>query len=153
MSNLVWVLAIVGIIFVLIIFFAGIGIMVAPTPATTTTKTTLTPTTTTGYSHTPSETLYGHVDNGGSYRITTTIRDPTTSLYSIRMVGPQNTDFDLYVQKGLDPTSHNYDYKSAGFSPSEQIDIPYPAVGDYHILVTSVGGSGDFVLYITYKYS
>jgi hypothetical protein len=150
-SAVKWVLAIIGIFVVLIIIIGIIGSMPGPSPVITT-RTTV-PSTAGSYSHTPSETLYGHVDYGGSYRITTNIRDPTTALYSIRLVGPKNADFDLYVKKGVDPTSYTYDYKSAGYSANEQISIPYPAVGDYHILVTPTSGSGDFVLYIDYKYS
>ena len=145
------VLVIIGIFVGLIIVFAIIGYNSSPAPVIVT-KTPV-PTTSGSSSHTPSETLYGHVDYGSSYEITTNIRDPTTSRYTIRLVGPKNADFDLYVREGLKPTSYNYDYKSAGYTSNEQIDIPYPDVGDYHILVTPTSGSGDFVLYIDYKYS
>jgi len=144
-------LVIIGIFVGLIIVFAIIGSMPGPAPVIA--AKTPVPTTSGSFSHTPSETIYGHVDYGSSYEITTSIRDPSTSRYTIRLVGPKNADFDLYVRKGLKPTSYNYDYKSAGYTSNEQIDIPYPDVGDYYILVTPTSGSGDFVLYIDYKYS
>jgi hypothetical protein len=149
------VAAVIVVIVIVIIILVAAGSHPSPSPSPSpiiTIKITSAPTTP-GSSHTPSETFYGHVDNGGTYRITTTIRDPTTSRYTIRLAGPKNTDLDLYVQKGIDPTTYNYDYKSSGFSSNEQIDIPYPALGEYNILVNSAGGSGDFVLYISYQYS
>jgi hypothetical protein len=152
MSPLKVVIVIIGIFVGLIIVFGIIGYISSPAPVITTTK-TITPTTSGSITHIPSETLYGHVDSGSPYQITTNIRDPTTTLYSIRLVGPKNADFDMYVKKGLNPTPYNYDYKSAGYTSNEQIDIPYPGVTDYHILVNPTSGSGDFVLYITYKYS
>jgi len=152
MSAFKAVLVIIGIIVGLVIVFGIIGYNSSPLPFITTNK-TIVPTTSGSTTHTPAETLYGHVDSGSPYEITTTIRDPTTTLYSIRLVGPKSADFDLYVKKGLTPTPYNYDYKSAGYTSNEQIDIPSPGVGDYHILVNPISGSGDFVLYITYKYS
>lgn len=151
MSAFKAVLVIIGIFVGLIIVFGIIGYN--SSPASVITTKTIVPTTSGSTTHIPSETLYGHVDSGSPYEITTNIRDATTTLYSIRLVGPKSADFDLYVKKGLTPTPYNYDYKSAGYTSNEQIDIPYPGVGDYHILVNPTSGSGDFVLYITYKYS
>jgi len=151
MSAFKAVLVIIGIFVGLIIVFGIIGYNSSPAPVITTK--TIVPTTSGSTTHIPSETIYGHVDSGSPYQITTNIRDPTTTLYSIRLVGPKSADLDMYVKKGFTPTSYNYDYKSAGYTSNEQIDIPYPGVGDYHILVNPTSGSGDFVLYITYKYS
>ena len=153
---------IIGVIFFCIFIILGIiGYMDSPTPApiqkpitfTPTQKITVTPTKTGSSSPIPSEILNGYVDSKGSYRVTTNIRDPKTALYSIRLVGPKNADLDLYVKKTTEPTMSDYDYRSAGSGSNEQISISYPEVGSYNILVQSTSGSGNFVLYIDYKYT
>lgn len=103
-------------------------------------------------SHIPSETITGQVTTGGTFTTVTHIRDPTTSQYSIKLVGPKNTDFDLYVKKGSAPTKSDYDYRSFKTGSDEQIDIHNPNVGDYYILVNSASGSGAVTLYINYQY-
>ena len=161
MSALKKILSISLIIFCIFLILGIIGYMDSPTPfqvtkpvtVTTTLKYTATPTKTGSSSQIPSEILNGYVDSKGSYRITTNLRDPTTALYSIRLVGPKNADMDLYVKKNTDPTMSDYDYRSAGSGSNEQISISYPDVGSYHILVQSTSGSGNFVLYIDYKYT
>jgi len=151
---------IAGVILFCILFILGvIGYMDNPSPvkkpvtATPTRLLTATPTPYGGSSHTPSEVINGYVDTKGSYRITTNIRDPATALYSVKLAGPKNADLDLYVKKTTEPTTSSYDYRSAGSGSSEQISIPNPGVGSYNILVHSSSGSGNFVLYIDYKYT
>jgi len=153
---------IAGVILFCIFFILGIiGYIDNPSPSpvqkpvtvTTTRILTATPTPFGSSSHTPSEIINGYVDSKGSYRITTTIRDPATALYSVRLAGPKNADLDLYVKKTTDPTTGSYDYRSAGSGSNEQISIPNPGVGSYHILVQSASGGGNFVLYIDYKYT
>jgi len=161
MSALKKILLIGVILFCIFLILGVIGYLESPVPAPPpkpvtvipTSKLTATPATTGTYSHTPSETINGYVDSKGSYRITTNIRDPSTALYSIRLVGPKNADLDLYVKKTTLPTTSDYDFRSAGSGSNEQISISYPAVGSYNILVHSTSGGGNFVLYIDYKYS
>lgn len=149
-----------GVVLFCILFILGvIGYMDNPSPvkkpvtATPTRLLTATPTPYGGSSHTPSEVINGYVDTKGSYRITTNLRDPATVLYSVRLAGPKNADLDLYVKKTTEPTTGSYDYRSAGSGSDEQISIPNPGVGSYNILVHSSSGSGNFVLYIDYKYT
>ena len=102
---------------------------------------------------TPSEILQGHLNSGESKTITTQLRDPQTIRYTIKLVGPDSADFDLYVKKGTDVSLKNYDYKSASSKSYEQIDIFNPTVDNYNILITSNSGGGDYVLYIDYEYN
>lgn len=102
---------------------------------------------------TPSEILQGHLNSGESKTITTQLRDPQTIRYTIKLVGPDSADFDLYVKKGTDVSLKNYDYKSASSKSYEQIDIFNPTVDNYNILIISNGGGGDYVLYIDYEYN
>jgi len=161
MSALRKVLTAGVILFCIFVILGVIGYMDNPTPSpvkkpvtvTPTRILTATPTPAASSSHTPSEIINGYVDSKGSYRITTNIRDPATALYSVRLVGPKNADLDLYIKKTTDATTGSYDYRSADSGSTEQISIPNPGVGSYHILVQSSTGSGNFVLYIDYKYT
>ena len=98
------------------------------------------------------DTLTGHIESGGSDFVTTSIIDPTTSKVTFRLVGPSNADFDIYLKKGSNPTTENYDYKSKGTSSVEKIELLNPTSGTYNVLIKSYSGSGDYLLYVYYEY-
>ncbi|NMB80136.1 MAG: hypothetical protein GYA23_13690 [Methanomicrobiales archaeon] len=149
-------LLIIGIIIIgVLAALAIIGYLDNPSPSpvhpTPTYKTTV-PTVSQSSGHTPSEVIPGYVAGGGSYRITTYIRDPDTTAFTVRLVGPKGADLDLYIKKDAEPTTGYYDYHSSGADANEQLKVPDPGLGSYNILVQSVKGGGNFNLYITYQY-
>jgi len=101
--------------------------------------------------HVPSEIIQGHLNLSEKQFITTMLRDPQTSRYTVKLIGPENTDFDLYVQKEGSPD--NYIYNSSKSGSNEQVDIINPTIGNYTIMAKSYRGAGDFVLYIDYAYN
>lgn len=128
---------------------SGCVVPIPPLPQQATPTVTPVPTAT----HTPSERVVGHVEAGGTYAAHTNIRDPETTRYTLRLVGPNNADFDLYVKFGSAPTPHDYNYQSENPSSAEQIDIKNPQIGTYYWLIKSFKGEGDFTLYIDYEYN
>ena len=119
------------------------------------------------FSHNPSENFSGHLNSDQYITYRTTIKDPQTIGYTIKLVGPDSADFDLYVNKGDisrvdDAVSivkgnevqlNNFDYKSVSPKSKEQIDISNPALGNYTTVVLSNSGEGDYVLYFNYTYN
>ncbi|MBN2367148.1 MAG: pre-peptidase C-terminal domain-containing protein [Calditrichaeota bacterium] len=137
------------ILFVIILTLCcGCVIPIPPLPQQVTPTITPVPTAT----HTPSEKVIGNIEAGGTYSSYTNIRDPKTTRYTLRLVGPTDADFDLYVKVGSAPTPHDYDYRSENSFSNEQIDIPNPPLGTYYWLIKSYQGEGDFTLYIDYEY-
>ncbi|MEM3395731.1 MAG: pre-peptidase C-terminal domain-containing protein [Thermoplasmata archaeon] len=78
-----------------------------------------------------------------------------TSIYffqpgnlTIKLNGPSNADFDLYVKAGSLPSTTKYDYRSVSSTSTETIKITN-AGGTYYILVYSYRGTGAFTLTVT----
>jgi hypothetical protein len=103
--------------------------------------------------HTPSEILTGHLNTKESKIITTNLRDPVTTRYTLKLVGPDTADFDLFVNRGTSVSASDYAYKSTSSRSNERVDIFNPAVDTYSVLIKSISGSGDYVLYIDYEYA
>lgn len=100
--------------------------------------------------HTPSEIFQGHLNSNEDYSVTTNLRDPQTSRYTIRLHGPEGADWGLYVKK--EGSSYNFDYSSVNRKSNKQIDIIDPEIGNYTVLIHSFSSAGDFILYIDYEY-
>ena len=67
---------------------------------------------------------------------------------NVVLEGPDGVDFDLYVKKGEEPTTTQYDYRGYTSTSKEKIKIPLD-MGEYYIMVHSCRGSGDFNLKAT----
>lgn len=64
----------------------------------------------------------------------------------MNLSGPQDTDFDLYIKYGERPTNNNYDKQSISGSSRENITLDTTQEGNYHIMIYSYRGSGEFTL-------
>ena len=64
----------------------------------------------------------------------------------VKLEGPSNADFDLYVKYGSNPTLTDYDYRSYTAEAIEKVKIMPLQHGDYYIMVHSYMGSGDYRL-------
>lgn len=64
----------------------------------------------------------------------------------IRMDGPEEADFDLYVKHGEDVSRWNYDFKRITQHADEELTIGPTQEGNYFILVHAHRGGGDFSL-------
>ena len=60
--------------------------------------------------------------------------------------GPQGVDFDIYVRKGEQPTTEEYDYRGYTSEANEKIRIEGASPGDYYVMVRSYQGNGSFTL-------
>lgn len=57
--------------------------------------------------------------------------------------------FDIYVRKGAQPTTSEYDHRGYTSSADEKIRIEPVEPGDYYIMVRSYRGTGSFSLEAT----
>ncbi|MCJ8271129.1 MAG: PKD domain-containing protein, partial [Psychrosphaera sp.] len=62
-----------------------------------------------------------------------------------------NGDADLYVSFGEEPTTSNYDEKSASSNSDESITVSSPQAGRYYVLVHGYDASTDLSLTATYS--
>jgi len=76
-----------------------------------------------------------------------------TKLYKVQ-VGPKlvfllkgasGQDFDLYLKRGAQPTTTNYDVAGVSLGPDERVDVAFEP-GEYYVLLRSYRGGGDFEL-------
>ncbi|MEM7101487.1 MAG: S8 family serine peptidase [Bacteroidota bacterium] len=66
---------------------------------------------------------------------------------SIKLDGPEgNTDFDVFVKKGSQPTRRDFDHVSKAEGSNENIIIEGATPGEYFVLVESFKGGGEFSL-------
>lgn len=65
---------------------------------------------------------------------------------AIKLDGPDEADFDLYVRKGAEPTEDDWDFRAFTVSADEQIVFPTESGEKYYVLVRSYSGAGDFTL-------
>jgi uncharacterized caspase-like protein len=65
---------------------------------------------------------------------------------TITLDGPSGADFDLYVRKGSNPTTDNYDYRGYTASADEEVSISSPTTGRYYVMVNAHSGSGSFTI-------
>jgi subtilisin family serine protease len=68
---------------------------------------------------------------------------------NIALDGPQGVDFDVYVRKGAQPTTTEYDARGYTSSADEKIRIEPAGPGDYYVMVRAYRGSGNFTLKAT----
>jgi subtilisin family serine protease len=71
------------------------------------------------------------------------------SALNIDLDGPSGVDFDIYVRKGAQPTTSEYDHRGYTSSADEKIRIEPMEAGDYYIMVRSYRGAGSFTLRAT----
>lgn len=64
----------------------------------------------------------------------------------VELDGPDGHDFDLYVKKGKQPTTSDFDQRGWTNSADEQVTITPDSPGLYYIMVRSYRGSGAFNL-------
>lgn len=64
----------------------------------------------------------------------------------VELDGPDGHDFDLYVKKGKQPTSNDFDLRAWTNSADEQLTIVPESPARYFIMVRSYRGSGAFSL-------
>lgn len=65
---------------------------------------------------------------------------------NLELDGPRGVDFDIYVRKGSEPTTSEYDHRGYTSSADEKIRIQPIEPGEYFIMVRSYRGAGDFSL-------
>jgi hypothetical protein len=65
---------------------------------------------------------------------------------SIKLDGPDDADFDLYVRKGAQPTVNDWDFRAFTVSADEKIVLPAEAGEKYFIMVRSFNGDGNYSL-------
>lgn len=65
---------------------------------------------------------------------------------SIKLDGPDDADFDLYVRKGEPPTVDAWDFRAFTVSADEKIVLPAEAGAKYFIMVRSFNGDGEYTL-------
>jgi hypothetical protein len=65
---------------------------------------------------------------------------------SIKLDGPDDADFDLYVRKGAQPTVNDWDFRAFTVSADEKIVLPAEAGEQYFIMVRSFNGDGNYSL-------
>jgi hypothetical protein len=70
------------------------------------------------------------------------VKVPTSVEISID--GPGDADFDLYVKRGEPPTTSDWEYRAYTVSSDEKIMLPVVAGENYHIMVRSYSGGGEF---------
>ena len=64
----------------------------------------------------------------------------------IKLDGPDDADFDLYVRKGSPPTISDWDFRAFTVSSDETIRLPAETGVNYFVMVRSYSGDGDFTL-------
>ena len=64
----------------------------------------------------------------------------------IKLDGPDDSDFDLYVRKGAPPTTSEWDFRAYTVSSDEAIRFPAETGASYFVMVRSYSGDGDFTL-------
>ena len=64
----------------------------------------------------------------------------------VKLNGPSNQDFDLYIKQGAHPTLNDYDARGFSGTASEEVSIDKAKPGDYYIMVRSWRGSGEYKL-------
>lgn len=65
---------------------------------------------------------------------------------AIVLDGPDDSDFDLYVRKGAEPTENEWDWRAFSVSADERILVPADPGETYFVMVRSFEGSGDYTL-------
>ncbi len=90
-----------------------------------------------------SDTVSGNLSQGGE-EVVYKLKVPST--LAIKIDGPDDADFDLYVRKGEPPTVNDWDFRAFTASADEKIVIPAQAGEQYFVMVRSYSGTGDFTL-------
>ena len=65
---------------------------------------------------------------------------------AIVLNGPDDADFDLYVRKGVEPTTSEWDWRAFSVSADERILVPADSNETYYIMVHSFEGAGNYTL-------
>lgn len=65
---------------------------------------------------------------------------------AIVLDGPDDADFDLYVRKGAEPTTEDWDWRAYSVSADERILVPVESGEKYFVMVRSYQGAGDYKL-------
>ena len=72
-----------------------------------------------------------------------------TGMMHVRLSGPPDQDFDLYVRNGFAPTRIQFDAR--GFSPTSQEEIQLPVMGgDVFVMADSWRGQGSYELFVDF---
>lgn len=87
------------------------------------------------------EIVSGNLSQTGDTR---TYRVQVENQVLIELDGPTGVDFDLYVRKGVEPTTNEYDYRGYTSSADERINVQADLPGEYFVMVRAYRGSGDF---------
>lgn len=62
------------------------------------------------------------------------------------LIGPPDSDFDLYVRRNEKPELREFDYRGFTESSNEEITVEPTEDGDYYVMVHSYDGVGSFTL-------
>ena len=84
-----------------------------------------------------------HLNETGANKV---YRVRTGASMVVSLDGPVGEDFDLYIRRGVIPTTEDYDARGYTSSSSETITLHVPASDDYYIMVRSYRGAGDYRL-------
>jgi len=84
------------------------------------------------------------------------------TLLSWKLTGPHQTrpvgtvlesssrtadaDFNIYIALNRYPTQYDYDWAETTFGPDGYIELPYPSMGTYYVMVYAKTGSGSYTL-------
>ena len=91
------------------------------------------------------ETISGNLRKTGE---TTMFKLTATNTLKVMLDGPEGQDFDLYVRKGEEPNTIQYDDRGYTNTAKEKIEIPLH-IGEYYIMVHSFRGTGNFSMRTT----
>ena len=58
-----------------------------------------------------------------------------------------DADFNIYISFNAYPTEYDYDWADTSYGPDGTVEIRNPNQGDYYVMVKSLKGSGDYMLY------
>ncbi len=74
----------------------------------------------------------------------------STFRFDLRPNGaPVTADFDIYVKRGVKPTTSSFDAKGTGFTATEAVVLNSPAPGWYYVMIRAVSGSGGYTVQVT----
>ncbi|MEL6133290.1 MAG: S8 family serine peptidase [Bacteroidota bacterium] len=96
----------------------------------------------------PTQIISGNIDVSEDFRL---YQFEVRDYLSLKLSGPEDADFDLYVKRGGTPTMSIFDVRASDLSSSEDIELTQAVPGRYTVMVKSYSGVGDFELEVRFS--